>query len=107
MFDLPELNHHLMEGLAHPAQVKKNLHFVFLSSDLYSDRVKIRYPLTAEVVEKNEVEYSIYKAASKTRLAQLYEVLLFGSFLIFYQTRELGIDPVTIPWVDYFKNKLK
>lgn len=105
-FDLPELNHHLMEGLVNPHKSKSLLHFVFFKSNLYPDRVQVRYPLTAEVVRKNEINYDIFIASSKTKLAQVYEVLVFGSFVVYYLTKSLGINPTTIPWVDYFKAKL-
>ncbi len=105
-FDLPELNHHLMEGLARPSEIKKLLHFVFFTSDLYSNRVRERYPLTADVVGQNDVGYDIYHASSKSKLGQIYEVLVFGSFVVYYLTKNLGIDPMTISWVDYFKQKL-
>ena len=106
LFDLPELNHHLMEGLSHPQQLKKLIHFVFITSDLYPERVKVRYPLTADVVKKNGVDYDIYHASAHTKLSQVYEVLVFGSFVVYYLTKSLGINPMMIPWVDYFKQKL-
>ncbi len=106
LFDLPELNHHLMEGLSHPQSLKKLLHFVFITSDLYPDRVKKRYPLTADVVKQNGVDFDFYHASAPTKLAQVYEVLVFGSFVVYYLTKTLGINPMTIPWVDYFKQKL-
>lgn len=105
-FDLPELNHHLMEGLANPKELKKLLHFVFITSDLYPDRVKKRYPITQDVVRQNNIGYDVYHASSKSKLSQVYEVLVFGSFVVYYLTQDLGIDPTTIPWVDYFKAKL-
>ncbi|MBI2103730.1 hypothetical protein HYT59_01855 [Candidatus Woesebacteria bacterium] len=106
LFDLPEVNHHLIEGLSRPLALKKLLHFVFFTSDLYPKRVQRRYPLTADVVRQNGIDYDIYHVSSKTKLAQIYEVLVFGSFVVYYLTRDLGIDPMKIPWVDYFKEKL-
>lgn len=106
MFDLPELNHHLMEGLAHPDKIKDLLHFVFITSTHYPHRIQMRYPLTMDVVRQNGVDYSTYPTKSDTKLAQIYEVLIFGSFVVYYMTKTLRIDPTVIPWVDYFKEKL-
>jgi glucose/mannose-6-phosphate isomerase len=106
LFDLPELNHHLMEGLARPAKAKELLYFIFFTSKLYPDRVQIRYPLTAEVVEKNDVGYSTYPLKTETKLEQVFELLTFGSLMVYYLSKSLQIDPMVIPWVDYFKEKL-
>lgn len=107
LFELPELNHHLMEGLAHPEQNTEFLHFVFFNSHLYDSRVQKRYPLTQEVVTKNGIEHSMFSPTSLDKLSQAFEVLVFGSFVVYYLTKSYGIDPVAIPWVDYFKKQLK
>lgn len=105
-FDIPELNHHLMEGLRFPPQLKENLLFVFINSDLYSEDIKKRYPLTQDVVEKNEIPSINIYLTGKTKLEQIYEILVLGSFVSFYIAVLYGIDPTPIPWVDYFKSKL-
>lgn len=106
LFDIPELNHHLMEGLRNPAEAKKFLHFVFFESDLYLKQVNLRYPLTREVVEKQEISTDVYKFHSNKKLNQIFEELTFGSYVNFYLSMLYGIDPSPIPWVDYFKKKL-
>jgi len=106
LFDLPELNHHLMEGLKNPPKIRGIFHFVFFSSKLYSERVQKRYPLTTEVVEKNGFEYSVFTPHSDKKIDQVFETLVFGSFVVYYLTKDYGIDPLEIPWVDYFKEKL-
>lgn len=105
-FDIPELNHHLMEGLRFPPQLKDSLLFVFINSDLYSEDIKKRFPLTQDVVEQNEIPNINIYLTGKTKLEQIYELLVFGSFVSFYIAVLYGIDPTPIPWVDYFKSKL-
>jgi glucose/mannose-6-phosphate isomerase len=106
LFDLPELNHHLMEGLTNPTQAKKLLHFVFLESEVYSREVKIRYPLTQEVVKKNGVGFEIYQTRFPRKLPQILEILALGSLVSFYLALLYDLDPSPIPWVDYFKKAL-
>jgi len=106
LFDLPELNHHLMEGLRNPAQMKDFLRFVFFESDLYSDRVRKRYLITSDVVRKNEVEYVTYKAMAETKMGQVLELLAFASWVQYYLAMLYGVDPSSVPWVDYFKKEL-
>lgn len=105
-FHIPELNHHLMEGLIHPATNKNNLLFVFFDSSLYSQRIKERFSITKEVVEKNGIKTFRYEAASFDKLSQAFELIQFGAYSDFYLSILYGQNPAPIPWVDYFKNKL-
>jgi glucose/mannose-6-phosphate isomerase len=106
LFDLPEANHHLMEGLKNPAEGVKNLYFLFLESDLYSEFIKKRYPVTLDVVEKNGIEVGVYKLTSKTKLEQIFELITLGLLVSFYLAILYDVNPTPIPWVDYFKKKL-
>lgn len=102
---LPELNHHLMEGLKNPPD--KKLFILFISSDLYSDNLKKRAELTKDVVEKNEIEQGEYQASGSTKLSQVLNVLSFGAYLTLYLAFLYGQDPSVIPWVDYFKEQME
>lgn len=101
---VPELNHHLMEGLKHPQQ--KNKVFVFINSDLYYSRNSQRLLLTKEVIEKNGYETLMFEPINTNKLAQMVEVLIWGGFLSYYLGKFYGEDPNKIPWVNYFKEKL-
>lgn len=105
-FDIPELNHHLMEGLRNPSEAKHFLHFLFMESEHYSKRVLVRYPLTREVVEKNEIETDVYKVQGTKKIIEIFELLTLSSFVSFYLALLYDIDPTPIPWVDYFKEAL-
>lgn len=107
LFDIPELNHHLMEGLKNPSRGREIFKFLFFESDLYSEGVNKRYPLTQEVIEKNGYPFTIYPLRSETKLEQVFEILAFGSFTSFYLAFLYKEDLAKIPWVDYFKEKLK
>jgi glucose/mannose-6-phosphate isomerase len=102
---LPELNHHLMEGLAFPPSQKESL-YVFITSSLYPDNIRKRMDLTREVVQKNGIPTVDVPLVSSTRLEQAFELIQFGSFVSYYLGILHGVDPAAIPWVDYFKNQL-
>lgn len=102
--ELPELNHHLMEGLKNPTD--KKLFILFITSDFYSDKLKKRLELTKDVVEKNGVDFDEYKPAGSTKLSQMLNVLSFGGYLSLYLAFLYKQDPSLIPWVDYFKEQL-
>lgn len=103
--ELPELNHHLMEGLKNPSD--KKLIAVFINSALYSDKLKKRLQLTQDVVEKNGIPFIEYTPAGSTKLSQVLNTLSFGGYLTFYLAMLYGQDPSVIPWVDYFKQQLE
>jgi len=101
---IPELNHHLMEGLKNPKS--RNKTFIFLESDLYFKRNQTRVELTKEVIEKNKLNMLSYKPQTKTKLAQFVEILIWGGYFTYFLGKAYGEDPNKIPWVDYFKEKL-
>ncbi len=105
-FDLPELNHHLLEGLKYPIKLHGSLHFLFIESDLYQDRIRKRYKLTADIVERNGHETSVFRPRSEKKLTQIFEVLTMGSFTSFYLALLNNVNPNEIPFVDYFKEQL-
>lgn len=103
--DIPELNHHLMEGFKNPAN--KPLSVLILDSDLYSPVIKKRIELSKIVVEKNGVPALEFNAPGTTKLSQVISTLSFGGYLTVYLGLLYGLDPSLIPWVDFFKEKLK
>jgi len=104
---IPELNHHLMEGLKFPKRIKDLLTFVFFYSSLYSEKIIKRFQITKEVVEKNQVETQWIELKGKSRIEQTFELMGFGSYLTMYLSVIYGQDPSAIPFVDYFKKRLE
>lgn len=106
LFDLPELNHHLMEGLKHPLSVTSQLKFIFFISSIYHERVHKRYPLTIDVVQKNNIATHEVYLNAENKLYQVFELIALGSYAQMYLGELYGEDPLAIPWVDYFKEKM-
>lgn len=102
--ELPELNHHLMEGLKNPPD--KKLSVLFLDSTLYSPILQKRITLTKDVVTKNTVPVLSYQVDGSTPLSQMMNALSFGGYITIYLGLLYGLDPSLIPWVDYFKHQL-
>ena len=102
--EIPELNHHLMEGLKNP--LDKKIKIVFITSDLYSGLIKKRFDLTKDVIRKNNVEFLEYNPQGSTKISQVLNTLAFGGYLSLYLALLYGQDPSLIPWVDYFKEQL-
>lgn len=105
-YELPELNHHLLEGLQFP-EAAKAIQFICIESNFYHAKNQKRYAVTKEVLTRNAIPFSEFIATARTPLLQTFEVLQWGSYLSFYLAMEHTIDPSPIPWVDFFKNALK
>ncbi len=105
-FAIPELNHHLMEGLGNPKQNVRRTTFLMLQSNLYSPRIQKRFRLTADVVQKNGAKVLPIRLTSHSRLAQAIEMLVLGGALTLGLGLRYHVNPAEIRWVNYFKNKL-
>jgi glucose/mannose-6-phosphate isomerase len=103
---IPELNHHLMEGLKRPDTLHTNGVFVFFTSDLYPPAIQKRFAITKEVVEKQQIATRVVALTGKTKFAQLLEAFVLSGFTTFYMAMLYDTDPVAIPWVSYFKQEL-
>lgn len=106
-FFIPEANHHLMEGLGNPKEIKKHLLFIFIHSSIYGKRNSQRVGLTIDVVRKNNLETEEIFLKATSFLSQVMEFIQIGSWTAFYLAMLNKVDPAKIPWVKYFKEKLK
>ncbi|MBI3985127.1 MAG: hypothetical protein HY344_04320 [Candidatus Levybacteria bacterium] len=102
--DIPELNHHLMEGFKYPKDLK--IKVLFLDSQFYNEKYKKRIALTEDVVSQNGIESEHLTPFGTTELSQSLSTLSFGGYITFYLGILYNEDPSLIPWVDYFKEKL-
>ena len=101
---IPELNHHLMEGLKYPRD--KKITILFLDSEFYPSIIRKRVKLTQDVVSKNNIPFEAYSPSGSSKLSQILNVLSLGGYITFYLGILYDEDPSLIPWVDYFKKEL-
>lgn len=104
LYLVPDLNHHLMEGLRFPKNTQ--LHFFFLNSPNYSPKIKRRMELTMEVVKQNEHNYHEFLCSGASVYDDFLETLLYGSYLTLFLAIRYDQDPAINPFVDWFKAKL-
>ncbi|MCX6782749.1 MAG: SIS domain-containing protein [Candidatus Levybacteria bacterium] len=102
---VPDLNHHLMEGLQFPQP--SILQFILLNSNQYTEKIKLRMNLTIDVVKNNNQLITEFKLDGKTIYDDFIETMIYGSYLTLYLGLIYDQNPSVNPWVDYFKEKLK
>jgi len=103
-FLIPDLNHHLMEGLQFPDTAP--LHFIFLTTSNYSEKIRQRFELTKQVILENKYPVHTFETSGQTVYDDFLETLQYGSFLTLYLALEYKQNPAINPWVDWFKNQL-
>lgn len=105
-FDLPEANHHLLEGLTFPKSNSANFVFVTLKSALYRPEVQKRYAITAQVIAKQHLEVVEFPMHGPNPLLECLDIIQTGGWLSYHLAAYNQVDPGPIPWVDYFKDQL-
>lgn len=106
-FVIPEVNHHLMEGMLFPESNKTGLSFVLFESGLYDGRIQKRYEIMKNILTKNGINYLAYSCQENQPILQVCELLVFTAYISFYSAMLQNIDPTAIPFVDFFKEQLK
>lgn len=106
-FEIPELCHHLMDGLNFPKSNQKNLIFLFIESDLYHQRNQKRFEVTKKLVSQAGMSFESLKLTGLDKILQAFEVIQLGAFVSFYLAMLNQIDPSPIPMIDYFKQELE
>ncbi len=106
MFDIPEANHHLLEGLSFPKSNPQNYFFVMLKSTKYRLEVLRRYAITAEVIGKQQITVSDMPLTGDDHLQESVAVIQTGAWWSYHLATLNHVDPGPIPWVDYFKDQL-
>ncbi len=105
-FQIPEMNHHLLESLEFPKSNQLDNIFLFFDSKLYHQQNQIRIKLTQEAVEKQDCVAMTINMQSSTKICQVFELITLASYSNFYLAIINQINPSLIPIVDWFKEKL-
>lgn len=106
IYEIPELNHHLLEGLTYPDANKQDLMVLLLNSGNYPARIQQRFTITEDVMKKNRLQTVVWSGNEKDLLAEAFAYIQFGGLVNFYLSMLYNINPAPIPWVDYFKTQL-
>jgi glucose/mannose-6-phosphate isomerase len=104
---IPEINHHLLEGLDFPKSNPLNHFFIFFQSKLYHPRNQKRLSLTKELLEKKGIDGTMVNLESENKITQVFELISLTPFANLYLAFLENIDPCPIKSVDWFKAQLK
>jgi glucose/mannose-6-phosphate isomerase len=102
---IPELNHHLLEGMGSLRTARNHWTIVFLDSRHYAPAIKKRLTITERIMKKQGFR-TVRLSVGGSIAEEVLRLISFGSWLTYYEAILSGLDPATIPWVNYFKKHL-
>lgn len=105
-YTVPDLNHHLLDGLVYPVSHKDNTRFLLLNSSLYPDIIQKRFQLCKDILVRLNYQITVIKPESNEIISQVFESLVFSIMISYYLSIVNKQDPGTNPWVDFFKKQL-
>jgi len=103
---LPELNHHFLEALKFPENAAQNHFFLLFDSPAYHPLNRKRLNITKDILTQLKYPHEVVIIDAKDKLTQAFQLIQLGAFTNLYLALLNGIDPASIPWVDYFKQQL-
>lgn len=102
---LPDLNHHLLEGLRNRA-VTKQLAVLMVLDRSYNRRTQVRVALTAKIIKQLGGTVSTYTPRGENALEKAVDLLAFGGYASWYFAAVRNVKPADIPTVNYLKSQL-
>lgn len=102
---LPDLNHHLLEGLRNRAFTKQ-VHVLMIVDEAYNKRTQRRFVLTSKIISDLGAHVAIWKPHGATWLEKAIDLLAFGGYVSWYLAAARNVKPAEIPTVLYLKQQL-
>ena len=102
----PELNHNATVGFPLPKEIASRVRVVMLRSPDFSNRIKLRYEVTGELLKQAGVAYEAVDSEGKSPLAQMMGLIMLGDFVSYYLAMLYKVDPTPAKAISYLKERL-
>ena len=103
---MSELNHNAVVGFPHPPIARDALTVLLLRSDRDNPRHRIRFDVTAELLDRAGVQHKTLKFSGGTMLSEVLQMVMFTDYVSFYLALLNGADPSEVRSIDYLKDRL-
>ena len=104
--ELPEMNHNEIMGWHLSGLNDNTVVPLFLYSDLYHERVKLRFDITSRLVEEKGVSPIRIRAPEGELLTQLFGMINFGDFVSYYLALLNNVDPEPVDIISELKKEM-
>jgi glucose/mannose-6-phosphate isomerase len=102
----PELNHNAVVGYQFPPELAEKIVVVLLRSELLSQRIRLRYEVTCELLKRAGVHYEFVDGEGTKPLSQMLSLVLFGDYVSYYLAILYRVDPSPVETINYLKEQL-
>ncbi|HUQ42306.1 MAG TPA: bifunctional phosphoglucose/phosphomannose isomerase [Candidatus Limnocylindrales bacterium] len=103
---MSELNHNAVVGFPHPAIARDALTVLLLRSDRDNPRHKVRFDVTAELLDRSGIAHKTLKFGGQSMLSEVLQMVMFTDYVTFYLALLNGADPSEVRSIDYLKDRL-
>jgi glucose/mannose-6-phosphate isomerase len=93
-------------GFPHPGVARDALTVLLLRSDRDDPRHKIRFDVTAELLERARIEHKTLRFLGASMLSEVLQMVMFTDYASFYLALLNGADPSEVRSIDYLKDRL-
>jgi len=103
-FSLPELDHHLLEGLSFPTDLRRNLAFVVFAPLAMPRPLANQYRTTLQILRKRKFVVVEHRCSGQP-LAAAMGAVSWGTQLSIQLAAKTKTEPLAVPWVQWLKQK--
>ena len=103
---MSELNHNAVVGFPHPPIAREALTVLLLRSDRDNPRHKIRFDVTAELLDRANIRHTTLRFSGQSMLSEVLQMTLFTDYVTFYLALLNGADPSEVRSIDHLKDRL-
>ena len=99
----PELNHNEINGYVRNTE---NFHVIMIEDDNDHPRIKKRFSVTKDIIEKNNVKCTSLKTIGSNMVSKIFCTLYIANWVSYYLALKYGIDPKPVSVIEDLKKKL-
>jgi glucose/mannose-6-phosphate isomerase len=103
---MSELNHNAVVGFPHPPIARDALMVLLLRSDRDNPRHKIRFDVTAELLDRAGIAHKTLRFGGQSMLSEILQMVMFTDYVTFYLALLNGADPSEVKSIDFLKDRL-
>lgn len=103
---MSELNHNAVVGFPHPPIARDALTVLLLRSDRDNPRHKIRFDVTAELLDRAGIVHRTVRFSGQNLLSEVLQMVMFTDYVTFYLALLNGADPSEVKSIDLLKERL-
>ena len=102
----PELNHNATVGYQFPPELVSRIKVVLLRSPSFNRRVKLRYEVTCELLDRAGIVHEFVDSEGSSLLSQMMSLVMVGDYVSYYLAILYRVDPSPVEVINYLKERL-